>query len=325
MVSSGTIKEDSNFDVEADVSKIRIALKEGIGQYTAMETTVAQILVQRSNNQRQVIDQQYRSVFNTGICDDLQNEINKGNFLETVKALLSKPIHYDANCLHDAIMNGNESVICEVLCTKTYSEISELLLSYETEFETTIREDLESYISDHRTLYLAVLESPRDSIDIVDEAQLSHSVNILIEAEQSKWKMSGSPEVLNLLCHHNFSHLRAAFKEFQKRENGNMEMIESSIRKICEDELTSMFLVMWVKSIKNVAMLYSELLYQSVTSLTADTARVIRIVTGRSEIDLVQIKSYYMMQYNKQLQLAVQQKCGNDTAYSNIITMIIKN
>lgn len=30
-----------------------------------METTVAQILVQRSNNQRQVIDQQYRSVFNT--------------------------------------------------------------------------------------------------------------------------------------------------------------------------------------------------------------------------------------------------------------------
>lgn len=325
MVSSGTIKEGTNFDVEADVNKIRVALKEGSGQCHAMENAVSQILVERSNNQRQVINQQYRCTFNSGICEDLQNEINKGNFLETVKALLSKPILYDANCLHDAIMDGNESVICEVLCTKTHHETSELLSTYEAEFETTVREDLESFISDHRSLYLAILESPRDSLETVDEDRLSHSVNILIEGEQCNWKISSNPDILNLLCQHNFSHLRAAFKEFQKRENGNMEMIESSIKKKCADELTSMFLVMWVKSIKNVAMLYSELLYQSVTSLTADTARVIRIVTGRSEIDLVQIKSYYMMQYNKQLQLAVQQKCGNDTAYSNIIAMIIKN
>ena len=30
-----------------------------------------------------------------------------------------------------------------------------------------------------------------------------------------------------------------------QRENGNMEMIESSIKKKCKDQLVSMFLVMW--------------------------------------------------------------------------------
>lgn len=32
------------------------------------------------------------------------NVVNKGNFFETVKALLLKPIDYDVECLREAIM-----------------------------------------------------------------------------------------------------------------------------------------------------------------------------------------------------------------------------
>ena len=49
-------------------------------------------------------------------------------------------------------------------------------------------------------------------------------------------------------------------------------------------EAVTMWRIISVKSIKNVTRLFSELLYQSVTSLTADSARVIRIVVGRSEV-----------------------------------------
>ena len=40
----------------------------------------------------------------------MMNVVNKGNFFETVKALLSKPIDYDVECLREAIM------VCNVLC-----------------------------------------------------------------------------------------------------------------------------------------------------------------------------------------------------------------
>jgi hypothetical protein len=41
-----------------------------------------------------------------GLCDDMMNVVNKGNFFETVKALLSNPIDYDVECLREAIMVG---------------------------------------------------------------------------------------------------------------------------------------------------------------------------------------------------------------------------
>jgi len=325
MVTSGTIEGDSNFDAETDANRLRQILKESLEKDISVENTVAQILVQRSNSQRQQIDQSFRTLFDVGLCDDMMNVVNKGNFFETVKALLSNPIDYDVECLREAIMEGNESVICEMLCTRTHSELKDILSTYETVFESAVKEDIENFIGDHRHIYLSLLESPRDRENSVDDTLVTEHLNKLIEAERSRWDLTTNPDVIPILTTNNFAHLRAVFKEFQKRDKGNMEMIESSIKKNVNEEFLSMCLVMWVKSIKNVTRLFSELLYQSVTSLTADSARVIRIVVGRSEIDLNQIKSHYMMQYNKQLQLAVQQKCGNDHAYSTIITMIIKN
>ncbi|KAL5262024.1 hypothetical protein ACHWQZ_G007660 [Mnemiopsis leidyi] len=325
MVTSGTIEGDSNFDAEADANQLREILKESLEKDISVENTVAKILVQRSNLQRQKIDETFRSLYEVGLCDDMMNVVNKGNFFETVKALLSKPIDYDVECLREAIMEGNESVICEMLCTRTHTELSEILSTYESVFESAVKEDLENFIGEHRHIYISILESPRDSDNTIDESLVTEHLNKLISAERTRWDLASNPDVIPIFTTTNFAHLRAVFKQFQKRDKGNMEMIESSIKKHLHDESLSMCLVMWVKSIKNVTRLFSELLYQSVTSLTADSARVIRIVVGRSEIDLNQIKSHYMMQYNKQLQLAVQQKCGNDHAYSTIITMIIKN
>ncbi|XP_063675691.1 annexin A5-like [Bolinopsis microptera] len=325
MVTSGTIEGDSNFDAETDANKLRQILKESLEKDISAENNIAQILVQRSNLQRQQIDESFRSLFDVGLCDDMMIVVNKGNYFETVKALLLKPIDYDVECLREAIMEANESVICEMLCTRTHSELTDILTTYESVHESAVKEDLENFIGEHTHLYLSILESPRDRDNTVDDNLVTEHLNKLISAERSRWDLVSNPDVIPILTTNNFAHLRAVFKEFQKRDKGNMEMIESSIRKCLHDEFLSMCLVMWVKSIKNVTRLFSELLYQSVTSLTADSARVIRIVVGRSEIDLNQIKSHYMMQYNKQLQLAVQQKCGNDLAYSTIITMIIKN
>lgn len=324
MVTSGTIEEWPSFNAEIDAHNIKKTLNEGIEKDVAVEDSTGQVLVQRSNRQRQEIKQNYQSLFNVGLCDDIANVVNKGNFFETVRALLLKPRDYDAECLHDAIVEGQESVICEMLCTRSSPELEDLLVSYQAEFESTVHEDLEEYIGNHRHIYLALLNSPRDSESAINDNLTADLVTKLCTAEKEKWDAT-KMNFVEILTSSNFTQLRAVFKEFQKREGGNMEMIEGSIRKSCKNEIINTCLVMWVKSIKNVTRLFSELLYQSVTSLTADSARVVRIIVGRSEIDLTQIKSHYMMQYNKQLKLAVQQKCGNDLAYSNIITMVIKN
>lgn len=328
MVTSGTIGGDSNFDAEVDACKLRIALREAIEKDVGVENALAQLLVTRTNCQRQEIEAKYKELFNLGLCEHVEEVVQKGNFLDSVKALMLKPRVYDADCLHEAIVDGNDSTICEILTTRTCLEMEEIRAIYEKEFESTIASDLDDYLestASQKEFYLKILDSPRSTTTNVDGEVTVSAVDTLIKAEQSLWDMTKCTDVLDILAGHNFTQIRAVLREFQRRKDGNMEMLESSLKKHCTDDVLSMCIVMWVKAIRNVTQLFSELLYLSVTSLAADSARVIRIVVGRSEIDLTQIKSHYMMQYNKQLQLAVQQKCGNDLSYSNIIALIIKN
>jgi len=323
-IKSGTIEEHSNFDGEVDACRIRIALKGELDVEVGSERYVSQIITSRHNVQRQEIDRNYKSLFNVTVCDDISTYIGKGSFYEVVWALMAPPALYDANSLREAIMEGKDQVISEVLCTRTYVELEAIKEVYQSEFEASIAEDIDSFITgDVALFYKQIIDTVRDSQDCVEEDLTKQATDTLIKAEESNWK--DCKEYMSTLTTHNFAQLRLIFCEFKKRPGGNMEMLEGSIRKKCSNAVLKESLAMWIKSVKNGTQLLSELLYASVTALTADIPKVIRIVVGRSEIDLTQIKSHYMMQYNKTLKLAVQQKSGGDNAYSDIMAMVIKN
>lgn len=324
MIKSGTIEEHSNFDGEVDACRIRIALKGQLDVEVGSERYVSQIITSRHNTQRQDIDKHYKNLFKVSVCEDIATYIGKGSFYEVCWALMAPPALYDANSLREAIMEGRDQVISEILCTRTYTELEAIKEVYQSEFEASIGEDIDNFITGEvAVFYKQIIDTVRGSVEDVDEEITRQATECLIKAEENSWR--DSKEYMSTLTSHNFAQLRLVFCEFTKRPGGNMELLEGSIRKKCPNAVLKETLAMWIKSVKNSTQLLSEILYASVTALTADIPKVIRIVVGRSEIDLTQIKSHYMMQYNKTLKLAVQQKSGGDNAYSDIMAMVIKN
>lgn len=64
---------------------------------------------------------------------ELKSELS-GNFEECVLALLEPKISFDAKCLRRAMkgVGTDESVLIEILCTRTNNEINEIKQAYKT-------------------------------------------------------------------------------------------------------------------------------------------------------------------------------------------------
>ncbi|GLD55280.1 annexin A4 isoform X1 [Lates japonicus] len=97
----GTVTEAAGFDPEADVQRLRGAMK-GAG---TDEAAVIEVLAHRTIAQRQRIKEAYKQAIGKDLADDLSSELS-GNFRSVVLGLLMLAPVYDAYELKNAMKAG---------------------------------------------------------------------------------------------------------------------------------------------------------------------------------------------------------------------------
>lgn len=105
--TEGTLKPSRNFNAEKDASTLRTAMK-GFG---TDEKAIINVLGNRSNEQRQLIKTQFKTMYGRDLIKDLKSELS-GNFEDVILSLMMLPVEYDANELHKGIqgLGTDESV-----------------------------------------------------------------------------------------------------------------------------------------------------------------------------------------------------------------------
>lgn len=123
-----TIVPVENFDAVADGDALRAAMK-GLG---TDEEDIVRILTTRSNKQRQAIAAYFRNELGRDVCDDLRSELG-GTFEKVIIALMMSSDQYECVQLNGAMEGAgtDESVLVEILCTKTNAEMKTLVEKYE--------------------------------------------------------------------------------------------------------------------------------------------------------------------------------------------------
>ncbi|KFW11943.1 Annexin A8, partial [Eurypyga helias] len=194
-----------NFDPTPDAQTLYKAMK-GLG---TDEQAIIDVLTKRSNTQRQQIAKSFKGQFGKDLIESLKSELS-GNFERLMVALMYSPFQYDAKELYDAMkgVGTSESVIIEILASRTKAQIKEIIKAYREEYGSDLEEDIKSETSGYfEQILVCLLQGERDNATLyVDTALALQDAETLYAAGE---KIRGTDEIqfITILCTRSATHL----------------------------------------------------------------------------------------------------------------------
>ncbi|XP_026289323.2 annexin B10 isoform X1 [Frankliniella occidentalis] len=300
-----TLRPAANFNAAEDGAALRAAMK-GFG---TNEQAIIDILTARTNAQRQEIARFFTTEYGRDLIEDLKSELG-GHFEDVIVALVRTPEDYLCKQLHKAMEGAgtNEHTLIEILCSRSNSEVQDLVTAYERLYDRPLAEHMCGETSGHfRRLLTLIVTGVRSEDGGVDPGRAREQAEQLWSAGEGK--LGTDEEVFNrILAHESFEQLRLIFEEYK---NVSGRTIQQAIRDELSGDLKEAIGTI-VECVQNPAAYFAERLHKAIAGAGTDDETMIRIIVSRSEVDLGDIKQEYERLYEKTLESAVKGECSGD-------------
>ncbi|XP_061901676.1 annexin A6 isoform X2 [Entelurus aequoreus] len=280
-----TVVPAPNFDPAADAQALRKAMK-GFG---TDEDAIIDIVAHRSNAQRQVIRQTFKSLLGRDLMKDLKSELSK-NMERLIIGLMLTPAEFNAKMMKKAIEGAgtDEHALIEILVTRSNEEIQAMNAAYQEAYKKSLEEAIQSDTSGHFCRILVSLVQGAREDDPADVERANTDAQELAEACNAD-SDDRVMKFMSILCTRSFPHLRKVFQEFVRFSNKDIEQI---IKKEMSGDVKNAFYAL-VRSVKNQPSYFADRLYKAMKGLGTDDRALIRIMVSRSEIDLFNIRKEF--------------------------------
>eukprot|EP00731_Ephydatia_muelleri_P024292 Em0016g563a len=311
----GTVKPATHFDAEADAAALRKAMK-GIG---TDEAAIIHIVANRSNAQRQDTKLKYKLLYGRDLVADLHSELG-GHLRTAVLALMETKAVYDAHCLRNAMkgLGTDESVLIEILCTRTNQEIKDIVAAYKTAFPgRDLEKDVMSETSGNfKRLLVTMCQGARDESPSVDHEKAKREAQELFSAGEKQWGTDES-KFNFIIGSRSIPQLKATFDEYTKIAQRD---IFSSIDREMSGDLKKSFKTV-VQCIYSRPAYFAERFYYSMKGAGTDDDTLVRLVVTRCEIDMVEIKQKFLELFHKTLGTMIEGDISGD--YRKLLLAIV--
>ncbi|XP_024115762.1 annexin A5b isoform X1 [Oryzias melastigma] len=290
--SKGTVKAAANFNASADAEVLHKAMK-GLG---TDEEAILQLLVARSNAQRQEIKAAYKTLFGKDLIDDLKGELG-GKFETLIVGLMTPPTAYDVVSLRNAIKGAgtDEKVLVEILASRTPQQVKDIVAAYRQEYDDDLEEDVCGDTSGHfKRLLVILLQASRQTG--IQEGEIENDAQVLFKAGEQKY---GTDEqtFVTILGNRSAEHLRKVFDAYMKMSGYEME---ESIQRETSGSLRDLLLAV-VKCARSVPAYFAETLYYAMKGAGTDDNTLIRVMVTRSEVDMLDIRAEFRKLFARSL------------------------
>ncbi|XP_017307548.1 annexin A1 isoform X1 [Ictalurus punctatus] len=290
----GTVTPFPQFNPAGDAAFLDQAIKtKGVD-----EDTIINVLVKRTNDQRQQIKAAYQKATGKPLDVALKAAL-KGELEDVVLALLRTPAQYDAQQLKLAMkgLGTEEDTLIEILASRSNKEIRDLKNAYKEEFKKELEADIKSDTSGHfRDCLLALCKATRSEDGTVQADLADKDARDLYEAGEKR-KGTDCSVFINILTSRSAPQLRKVFECYSKYSKVDLaKAIDLELNGDIENLLVAV-----VKCAGSKPAYFAEKLNLAMKGSGYRGKILTRIMVSRSEIDLVQIKNEYKKKYGKTL------------------------
>ncbi|XP_008417352.1 annexin A1a [Poecilia reticulata] len=290
--NEGTVTAAPNFNPSADAGVLEKAIKtKGVDEHTIID-----VLVKRSNDQRQHIKEAYQQAYGKPLETELKKTL-KGDLEEVVLSLLKTPAQYDAQQLKLAMkgLGTDEDTLIEILASRTNRQVLDIKKAYKEDYKKDLEEDIRSDTSgDFRAALLALCKAGRT--EGVNEQLIDSDARTLYDAGEGR-KGKDCSAFIEILTTRSAPHLRKVFDRYSKYSKVDMaKAIDLEMKGDIESCLTAI-----VKCAGSRPAFFAEKLYLAMKGKGTRKNILTRIMVSRSEIDMKRIKDEYKKNYGKTL------------------------
>ncbi|XP_042277264.1 annexin A1a [Thunnus maccoyii] len=290
--NEGTVTAAPNFSPNGDAAVLEKAIKaKGVD-----ENTIIEMLVKRSNEQRQQIKEAYQQASGKPLESALKSAL-KGDLEDVVLALLKTPAQYDAHQLKLAMkgLGTDEDTLIEIMSSRTNREILDMKKAYKEDYKKDLEDDIRSDTSgDFRTALLTLCKAGRT--EGVCEQLIDSDARALYEAGEGR-KGKDCSVFIDILTTRSALHLRKVFDRYSKYSKVDVaKAIDLEMKGDIESCLTAV-----VKCAGSKSAFFAEKLYLAMKGKGTRKNILTRIMVSRSEIDMKHIKNEYKKNYGKTL------------------------
>uniref|UniRef100_A0A673VVW5 Annexin n=1 Tax=Salmo trutta TaxID=8032 RepID=A0A673VVW5_SALTR len=286
--NQGTVTPDPHFSVDGDVGILDKAIKaKGVD-----ENTIIDVLVRRSNAQRQQIKATYEKASGKPLETALKSAL-KGDLEDVVLALLKTPAQYDAQQLKLAMkgLGTDEDTLVEILASRTNKEIREIKKVYKGEYKKELEDDIKSDTgADFRNALLSLCK-------VGHRKESLCNANLALYEAGEKRKGTDCSVFIDILTTRSAPQLRQAFERYSKYSKVDVaKAIDLELKGDIENCLTAV-----VKCAGSKPAFFAERLNLAMKGKGTRTNILTRVMVSRSEIDLARIKQEYKKTFGKTL------------------------
>uniref|UniRef100_A0A8C5W664 Annexin n=1 Tax=Leptobrachium leishanense TaxID=445787 RepID=A0A8C5W664_9ANUR len=303
--SAGGVKGAAGFNASEDANNLDKAIKaKGVD-----EASIINILIKRSNAQRQAIKEAYLKSKGKPLDEALKKALS-GHFETVVLGILKTPAQYDAQELKNAMkgIGTDEDTLVEILASRTNRELKEISRAYKEAFKTELAKDITSDTSgDFQKALLALAKGDRSEDTRVNDELADSDARALYEAGEKR-KGTDIGAMITLLTTRSDCHLQKVFQKYQKYSKNEVgKALDLELKGDIEKCLTTI-----VKCASSKPAYFAERLYLSMKGSGTRDKDLIRIMVSRSEIDMIAIKAHYQRLYGKALTQAILDETNGD-------------
>lgn len=316
---SKTVPEttDSLSDEQKKAEEAARELHQAMAGLGTNENELIRIILGHSNKELQLIKNHYLLLFKQNLETRLESNLS-GKFRDVMLALLKERSVFEAVNFNMAIssIGENEKYICELLCTKSATEIASLKEGYLKAYKRDLVADIENVKDgDYNDLYLSLAKGNRKSnhgYDIEESRMLAQKL-----ADASTGNYVEEKVFIDVLGETSFAQLLSVFACFADITGKD---IKDVVEPRSKGNLQKLILTM-IRCVRNRPRYFAEQIHYALSGIGTRDSWLIYYIVSRCEIDMTEIKAEYLKLYDETLYRDVKRDASG--SYEKVLLHLI--